>query len=222
MFEVSEPDGRPSCLVHRHMHLNSLEFMGKTASKRLNKTLLKLALQYPLTALDFLHTEADIVHTDLKSDIVFSVADKYALDDFCWDEICDLTPRKIIDKTRIVYTSRAPRDPADSNWGPPVLCGFGEARIGKLHNVTNIGEAQPHICRAPEVSFMISCDSEVDIWIIWDHLESDHLFNIVDRNGSFCRYTYMVKIVAFLGSPPPEFVIRSESLHEKDKTKKGP
>ncbi|KAG5305514.1 protein kinase [Histoplasma capsulatum G186AR] len=65
MFEVSEPDGRPSCLVHRRMHLNSMEFMRKTPSKRLNKTLLKLVLQYPLTALDFLHTEADIAHTGM-------------------------------------------------------------------------------------------------------------------------------------------------------------
>ncbi|QSS52930.1 protein kinase [Histoplasma capsulatum var. duboisii H88] len=177
------------------------------------------------------------VRTYLKSDIVFSVADKYALDDFCRDEIRDPTPQKIIDKTRTVYTSRAPRDPADSNWGPWVLCGFGEARIGKLHKVANIGEAQPHICRAPEVSFMISCDSKVDIWnvpnLILDHLESDHLLNIVDRNGSCCRYTHMAKIVAFLGPPPPEFVVRSEfcqngfdetgeSLHEKDKIKKGP
>ncbi|EEH05122.1 protein kinase [Histoplasma capsulatum G186AR] len=39
--------------------------MRKTPSKRLNKTLLKLVLQYPLTALDFLHTEADIAHTGM-------------------------------------------------------------------------------------------------------------------------------------------------------------
>ncbi|OJD15478.1 hypothetical protein AJ78_04274 [Emergomyces pasteurianus Ep9510] len=79
--------------------LNLLQFMRKTPTKRLKKTLLKLTLQYLLEALDFLHTEADIVRTDLKSDnIMLSIADEYVLDDFSQAEICDPVPRKIIMK----------------------------------------------------------------------------------------------------------------------------
>jgi serine/threonine-protein kinase SRPK3 len=47
-------------------------------------------------------------------------------------------------------------------WAEPVLCDFGEARIGKHHK----GLAQPELYRAPEVLFDMEWGSSVDIWSV--------------------------------------------------------
>jgi serine/threonine protein kinase len=49
------------------------------------------------------------------------------------------------------------------NTGLPVLCDFGEARIGdKKHT----GDIMPGIYRAPEVILGMEWDKKVDIWSI--------------------------------------------------------
>lgn len=46
--------------------------------------------------------------------------------------------------------------------GRPVLCDFGEARIGEGdHNLI-----QPYPYRAPEVILEMSWDNKVDIWMV--------------------------------------------------------
>lgn len=63
-FELSGPYGLHSCLVHPPMHLTLLDFMRELPGRRrLDRPLLRLTLRYLLSALDFLHTEANVVHT---------------------------------------------------------------------------------------------------------------------------------------------------------------
>ena len=47
------------------------------------------------------------------------------------------------------------------NWGPPVLCDFGQARFG---DYDRRGRIQPFQYRAPEVILDIEWDEKVDIW----------------------------------------------------------
>lgn len=115
---------------------------------------------------------SNLLLSDLKADnIMLTVADKSVLGDFCQSELNEPSPRKVVDDTRTIYTSRKFRDPDDNNWGPPLLCDFGEARIGKIHTLKRHGEAQPHIYRAPEVTFMMPSSSSIDIWnvanLVW-------------------------------------------------------
>lgn len=60
-FELQNSKARHSCLVHSPMQMTILDVMGMT-SQPLNLSLLKETLQKLLLALDFLHTEANIVH----------------------------------------------------------------------------------------------------------------------------------------------------------------
>jgi hypothetical protein len=94
---------------------------------------------------------------------MLSVEDESVLDHFCQAQFDEPCPRKVIDETRTIYTSRQLPD-AGYKWGIPILCDFGDARIGKVSTVDNPGEAQPDIYRAPEVSFMMPWDASIDVW----------------------------------------------------------
>lgn len=48
------------------------------------------------------------------------------------------------------------------NAGLPVLCDFGEARVGDKHR----GDVMPGIYRAPEVILGMEWDCKLDIWAI--------------------------------------------------------
>lgn len=70
-------------------------------------------------------------------------------------------PRKLVEE-HMIYTSR-PLVPRVYRYGRPVLCDFGEARLGEYDNLVDI---QPYQYRAPEVIFEIPWDEKVDIWSV--------------------------------------------------------
>ena len=63
-FEVSSPDGhRHTCLIHEPLGTSLRELMEVLPGRSLPEELLKIALRHVLIALDFLHTEAHVIHT---------------------------------------------------------------------------------------------------------------------------------------------------------------
>jgi hypothetical protein len=76
---------------------------------------------------------------------MLTIDDASILDDFEQAEAQSPSLRKVIDKERTIYGSRKLRLPKDGLWGHPVLCDFGEARIGGSHK----GLIQPELYRAP-------------------------------------------------------------------------
>ena len=101
------------------------------------------------------------METDINaSNVMLTVDDESILNDFEKAEADDPSPRKVIDNVRTVYGSRKLGLPTDSRWGQPVLCDFGEARIGESHR----GLIQPELYRAPEVLFEMEWRSSADIW----------------------------------------------------------
>lgn len=85
------------------------------------------------------------------------------LADFAKTEAENPSPRKKINEARIIYESRTFRRPAGGKgYGLPILCDFGEARIGERQESGPF--VQPHIYRAPEIIFEMPWGSSVDIW----------------------------------------------------------
>lgn len=91
---------------------------------------------------------------------MLTVDDESLFAEFEISEAEEPSPAKIIDDNRTIYGSRRMGLPKDARWGQPVLCDFGEARIGSTHT----GLIQPELYRAPEVLFDMSWSSTVDIW----------------------------------------------------------
>lgn len=94
--------------------------------------------------------------------IMLTIDDKSLLSDFEKAEHEDPSPRKVIDNTRTIYGSRKLGLPKGIEWGQPILCDFGEARIGDVHK----GLVQPELYRAPEVLFGMQWGPSIDIWSV--------------------------------------------------------
>jgi serine/threonine protein kinase len=93
---------------------------------------------------------------------MLSVEDESMFASFEKEEEEDPSPRKVIDETRSIYQSRTLPKPKNGRWGLPVLCDFGEARIGNIQETGPF--VQPHIYRSPEIVFEMPWGSPVDIW----------------------------------------------------------
>lgn len=91
---------------------------------------------------------------------MLSVDDESLLTEFERAEAETPSPTKVIDERRTIYGSRKLGLPKGLLWGHPVLCDFGEARIGLSHK----GPIQPELYRAPEVLFDMEWGCSVDIW----------------------------------------------------------
>ncbi|KAB8226144.1 kinase-like domain-containing protein [Aspergillus novoparasiticus] len=206
-FDLQGPGGTHRCLVLQPMHMTLLEMRGLNR-RPFDLPLLKMTVMRLLLALDFLHTEADVIHTDLKTDnLMLSLEDSSMMADFATAEFETPSPR-----------NRKFRRPIGGrDYGPPVLCDFGEARIGKTQESGPF--VQPHIYRAPEVIFEMPWGSAIDIWnlagLVWDMFEGQHLFgDIFDSKGGHDPFKHLALMVALIGPPPTEFVQRSETTEQ--------
>lgn len=83
------------------------------------------------------------------------------LADFEKDEQTQPNACKQIDHKRTIYKSRALRRPRNHAWGRPVLCDFGEARVGGSYPYEEI---QPEVYKAPEIIMQTDWSHSVDIW----------------------------------------------------------
>ncbi|KAE8162112.1 kinase domain protein [Aspergillus tamarii] len=198
-FELSNPCGVYPCLVHPPMHLSTNALRMIARSCKSSEPLLKQTLICLLQDLDFLHSEANIVHTDTKaSNIMLSIEDEMIL------------TQLVVDNNHIIYTSRKLSLLRNDLWGQPVLCDLGEARIGNSYK----GNIQPDIYKAPEVLFDMPWSFSADIWnvgvMIWDIFENKHLFDARDEDKEYSPSHHIAEMVAYLGLPPLHFLQRSE------------
>lgn len=185
-FQISSAGKNYSyqCLVHPPLAMSLCELRHRTLEKVLPEDLLKPVLIHILLAIDFLHTEAQIVHTgntpnlvisrkylefliDLSTDIqennvMLSVEDESILVNFEEAEKTSPSPCKIVGD-RVIYSSRDLGIPKVH--GRPILSDFGEARfcssLGKQWE-----DVQPLVYRAPEVLLRMPWDEKIDIWNI--------------------------------------------------------
>ena len=62
-FELTTSGGKYQCLVHKPLGMSMSALRNRTLLGKLPEHLLKLTLIHILHALDFLHTEAGVIHT---------------------------------------------------------------------------------------------------------------------------------------------------------------
>ncbi|KAI4144712.1 MAG: hypothetical protein L6R39_004062 [Caloplaca ligustica] len=208
-FKATGPDGEYQCLVHEPLGMSMETLRELLPGQKIPETLLKAFLNHLLLALDFLHTDANMIHADLQAmNVHFMIEDKSILNEFEAAELSHPSPRKI-DGDRVTYESRGLRYERP---GRPVLCDFGEARFGKK---TYTDLIQPYVYRAPEVVLDIPWTYSVDIWNVgvmtWHIFQNKTLFNARDVNGERSSLHHMAQMVAVLGPPPLDYLQRTET-----------
>ncbi|XEU97568.1 hypothetical protein FSHL1_002854 [Fusarium sambucinum] len=169
-FRVDGPDGNHLVLAHPPLWQSVEGAIRRSSPKRLPPSGARYVLKDMFLALEYLHDECQIIHTDIKADnIMFGITDPSVFVDFEEEEMRDPCPRKELEG-RTIYTSRAMK--STGMIGPPVLCDFGSAVFGDSQNVECV---QPNVYRAPEVTLEASWDYKIDIWnvgcMVWDIFE---------------------------------------------------
>jgi serine/threonine-protein kinase SRPK3 len=92
---------------------------------------------------------------------MLGVEDESVFIDYGQAEDSSTPQSKHVNQDRRIYASRPFRSPQKHAYGPPILCDFGEARIGIDHAHVEI---QPEIYKAPEVLMETGWTHSADIW----------------------------------------------------------
>ncbi|CAG8218191.1 unnamed protein product [Penicillium salamii] len=203
-FDISGPEDKHRCLVHPPLWESVLDFLFRNPAQRLPTPILAVTLHRLFLALDYLHTECKIIHTD---NIMFGIADDSVFSDFENNEMQHPCARKE-SNGRTIYTSRELRMP--KNLGAPILCDFGSAVMG---DEEHSGDIQPDIYRAPEVILQAPWSYRADIWnvgcVIWNLFEGGSLFSGQDPEVQTYRSrAHLAEMIQLLGPPPPSLLTR--------------
>lgn len=174
-FAIAGPHGRHPCLVHEALGMNLEELRDLVPGGVFDSGLIRHCLRDILRGIDFLHKEAQIVHTGLNDtfkcsqrgtdifladiqpkNILLGILDNSAFARFERDEKDASFPRKQL-PNRTVYLSR----PMPLTKGEPSLCDLSEARFG---NGLNTDLVMPSVYRAPEVVLGMQWSYPIDFW----------------------------------------------------------
>ncbi|KZZ89350.1 protein kinase domain protein [Moelleriella libera RCEF 2490] len=209
-FNVDGPVDTHQCLIHVPLWENVWTFLHRNPIQRLPTPVLAFVLRRVFLALDYLHTECHIIHTDIKADnIMFEIGDESVLHDFERGELQHSSLRKELDG-RIIYESRELGMP--KKMGAPVLCDLGSAVIGDTKHLEDV---QPNIYRAPEVILEVPWTYSIDIWnvgcMIWDIFEGGSLFTGRDPESQTYRSrAHLAEMIDILGPPPPSLIAQGQ------------
>ncbi|KAL4934867.1 hypothetical protein BDV06DRAFT_217829 [Aspergillus oleicola] len=212
IFQAQSPDRHSvhNCLVHPPLGISLDQLTSLLPEGVMSSAMVRTTVRNILAALDFLHTEAGVIHTDLQpNNILLGIKDDSILSNFEQAEFEAPVPRKSFED-RTIYLSR----PLPISYGTPILCDLGEARLGTDQQQ---GDIMPDIYRAPEVILNMSWDYKVDIWnvgmVVWDLFEHRHLFRARNAERELDDGYHLAEMQAVLGNPPLEFLARSERSH---------
>ncbi|KAG2421801.1 hypothetical protein HFD88_005777 [Aspergillus terreus] len=214
IFTIPRSGGDHPCLVQKPMWESFRDLIYRNPSHRFTEDLLKAGLMQVFLALDYLHTECKLVHTDIKSyNILQEIEDKSILESFTQAELANLSPRKFVNGMP-VYASR--RFDLPKVFGRAVLSDFGSAVRG---DERRNHDAQPNIYRSPEVMLKTDWSYPIDIWnvgvMVWDLFEGRHLFYGNDPDGKgYSTRAHLAEVMGALGPPPLDMLQRGKRSHE--------
>ncbi|KAG5746518.1 hypothetical protein H9Q70_010792 [Fusarium xylarioides] len=223
-FEISGPDGRHKVLVMQPAQMSLRDFKQVfRPDGGFDENFVKGAIEELLKALDFIHEEAQLVHTGQSESFLFTfrvdifedihpgnlllgLDDDSQLEPLVDMELKSPVGRKKVTEDRTIYLSRLMRPKP----GPMLLSDFGEARTG---SGPFAGDIMPIQYRAPEVIMCIAWNRPVDIWSVgltaWDLLGPNRLFTAKDEDGDMYDAAHLAELIATLGPPPQEFLQRN-------------
>ncbi|PYH34417.1 putative protein kinase [Aspergillus neoniger CBS 115656] len=207
-FNLPSPHGTHVCMVFdplcEPLWMLRRRFQGDVLPLDVLKPVAKLILE----GLGYLHSECQVVHTDLKSDnVLMALRDHSILDRVSQDEVKEPLPQKQLDD-RTTYLSRNHFGVEANSLGRPVITDFGLAVEGSQ---THYHPIQPDSFRAPEVILGAGWKYSADIWnlgaLLVELAHGSGPFDGPDsKHSTFTEEAHLARIISVLGPPPVDML----------------
>lgn len=216
-FEITGPSGSEhACFVFdvAGLHLQDLEKI--YPGHRLPTNLAKDVMRNVLQAMDFLHSEAGIVHTDIKKDNIFFPASQRSC-----ALLAERLPKRPAGKHDgesglIVYKSikfTEYMETAEMSLGRPVLGDFSEAQMiqGKHNLPPRLVGPEPF--RSPESIVGMPLNVGLDLWafsqLAFAMISHRLLLTVYDADGEWSPTMQLAQMQALMGPPPRNILVQS-------------
>ncbi|GFN13388.1 putative protein kinase [Aspergillus tubingensis] len=203
-FNLPSPHGPHVCMVFdplcEPLWMLRRRFQGDVLPLDVLRPVAKLIME----GLGYLHSECEVVHTDLKSDnVLMALRDHSILDRVSQDEVKEPLPQKQLED-RTIYLSRNHFGVEANSLGRPVITDFGLAVEGSQ---THYHPIQPDSFRAPEVILGAGWKYSADLWnlgaLLVELAHGSGPFDGPDSNHStFTEEAHLARIISVLGPPP--------------------
>ena len=215
-FKLKNRHAEHLCIVYDVLREPIDLCMKKFPGGRFSSGKLRVLLPSLLQALDYMHSECRVVHTDLKADnIMMGLGDSTILDQFVQHEHDHPSKRKAADSHgRVIYTS-------NNNFGePPTEAVIASAKITDIGlaawgDEKNTKPIQSNVFMAPEVILQAHAgwSYPADIWnlgvMLWDLVETVGVFDCISTEGDkYHPEQHLGLMIALLGPPPKALLER--------------
>ncbi|KAL0959526.1 hypothetical protein HGRIS_011239 [Hohenbuehelia grisea] len=209
-FDIAAEHAQHRCFVFEPLGVD-LPLVKQILGSSFDETVFKRIAIHVLRSLDFLHSKAKVVHTDIRAENIHLAP----VGDTCFRlteqvELEAMPSDRKIDGSRVIYASSSimfPTGDVRSLLGLPVLIDYGEARFGQDNYMDRI---QPYMYQAPEVISDIPWSYPADIWnvgvMLWDFFEGKRLLSAANEHGDPSLYHLLAEMIALMGSPPESFL----------------
>ncbi|KAF5707384.1 kinase domain-containing protein [Fusarium mundagurra] len=220
-FRLQGPEGTHLCLVYEPMRETLFQLQHRLRRKRLALPLFRFFMYCLLQALDYLHSECHLIHTDIKDDnIMVTIEIDGVLADFISSQTNSPHPRHIRSEDGCVtYLSQRDFGPLRGSRLLPELADFNLSYPGLENRLGHLSAIQSHRFRAPEVLLGCPWSYSADIWnlglLMWNLLEDISLFDRpAGKDGEYDAHVHLAQMVSLLGDPPEELIKRERIYRE--------
>lgn len=209
IFEIHGPSGRHYCIAMKPQGVSVRTLQDFFPDGKLPKLPVKSLIHRLLFAINWLHADCHIIHTDITPQNVLIEAEDDSTFRLIEDQEMGDPSVPCTNNGSLVYSSRRASTGIS---GHPILTDFGKTCFA---DAINTHSSMPDIYRAPEVLLGLPWDYPVDMWSVGiltlELLEGKNVFYPIDPADN--KYNFVLALsqyIGLLGHPPAEMIKQSK------------